>query len=45
MTDIDELQAALRSENIGRAVEASLLRGGVALHVELTIADRVPNVK
>ena len=41
MTDIDELQAALRGENIGRTVEALLLRGGAAIQVQLTIADRI----
>lgn len=41
MTDIEELQAALRSENIDRTVEALLLRGGAGIRVQLTIADRI----
>lgn len=45
MTDVDELQAALGSENIGRTVEALLLRGGSALRVQLTIADRIKKPK
>ena len=45
MTDIEELQAALRSENVGRPAEAVLLRGGAIVQVQLTIADRIQKTK
>jgi serine protease Do len=41
MTDVDALQTALASENVGRTVEVLLLRGGGSIQVQLTIADRI----
>ncbi len=40
MTDIDELQAALRGNAVGQNVKAVLLRGGKPIEAELTIVER-----
>jgi len=41
VNDIDELQNALRGENVGQKMEAVLLRGGERITLEITISERV----
>ena len=38
--DTDDLQWALRSERVGQAVQARVLRGGEARDVSVTIGER-----
>jgi S1-C subfamily serine protease len=41
VTDVEELQMALRGDVVGSKVPATLFRGGEPLHVEIAIAERV----
>jgi S1-C subfamily serine protease len=43
VADIDDLQAALRGDVIGKILKASLIRGGEVQDVEITIAERGKN--
>ncbi len=45
MADVDDLQTALHSGSIGSTVSASLLRGGAALTLQLTLAERIKKGK
>jgi serine protease Do len=38
--DVDDLQAALRGDNVGREVEAVLLRGGEVVSAKITVVER-----
>jgi len=40
VSDIDELQAELRGENVGRSVKATVIRGGEAKEVVILIGER-----
>lgn len=40
ISDVDELQAALRGENVGRALKATFVRGGESVETQITIAER-----
>jgi serine protease Do len=41
ISDIDELQTALRGNTVGRTVNASLLRGGQLIETQVTVSERV----
>ena len=38
--DVDELQAVLRGENVGRGLRAVFVRGGETMETQITIAER-----
>ncbi len=38
--DVDELQAALRGENVGRKLKATFVRGGEIVDTQITVAER-----
>jgi S1-C subfamily serine protease len=40
ISDIDELQTALRGNTVGRSVNASLLRGGQLFETQVTVSER-----
>jgi S1-C subfamily serine protease len=40
ISDIDELQTALRGNTVGRSLKASLLRGGQLIETEVTVSER-----
>jgi S1-C subfamily serine protease len=40
ISDIDELQTALRGNTVGRSVKASLLRGGRLIETQVTVSER-----
>jgi S1-C subfamily serine protease len=40
ISDIDELQTALRGKTVGRSVKASLLRGGQLIETQVTVSER-----
>jgi S1-C subfamily serine protease len=40
MTDVDELQGALRGENVDRGLKASFIRGGETFQTEIVVAER-----
>ncbi len=40
ISDIDELQSALRGNTVGRGVKASLLRGGQLIETKVTVSER-----
>jgi serine protease Do len=40
VTDVDDLQTALRGKTVGRSVKASLLRGGQPVETQVTVSER-----
>jgi serine protease Do len=40
VTDVDDLQTALRGKTVGRSVNASLLRGGQLVESQVTVSER-----
>jgi serine protease Do len=40
VTDVDDLQTALRGKTVGRSVKASLLRGGQLVETQVTVSER-----
>jgi S1-C subfamily serine protease len=45
ISDIDELQTALRGNTVGRSVNASFLRGGQLIETQVTVSERVKKGK
>ncbi|MBV8551150.1 MAG: serine protease [Acidobacteriaceae bacterium] len=40
VSDVEDLQSALRGDIVGRTVPASLIRGGEPLEIQITVAER-----
>ncbi|HZS57322.1 MAG TPA: S1C family serine protease [Bryobacteraceae bacterium] len=40
VTDVEELQAALRGENVGRSLKALFIRGGETVEAQVNVAER-----
>jgi S1-C subfamily serine protease len=40
ISDVEELQAALRGENVGRSLRALFIRGGETVEAQITVAER-----
>jgi len=40
ISDVDELQAVLRGENVDRSLEATIVRGGEVVKSQITVAER-----
>lgn len=40
VSDVDELQAALRGENVGRSLQAMFIRGGETVTTQIAVAER-----
>ena len=40
IADVDELQAALRGENVGRSLQALFIRGGETVTTQIAVAER-----
>jgi S1-C subfamily serine protease len=40
ISDVEELQAALRGENVGRSLKALFIRGGETAEAQITVAER-----